>query len=332
MPYPSVQQTTWEQSPPNKHEPAPPPVTFPLKTSRRTKQCFAKQIKRQETELARKEHETWQIKFEQKLECIVKSVHQKLKSCYGFVADETKTTIHNAKKHFENMEAWYYFNRPCNITFHDLTEQKCPIENLQGLLGLGLKFCPAPKYSNTDINNTLERFEPDLRLKAAYGGSKRPDKEGYNKRMHVKSQWTPPNFMLPYDLPTRLQHFRAEIQTTFGTKKHVPSNLLPHQRHALRLLRQNREYLIVACDKNLGPAVIERERYIKMAMSEHLLDNTTYKKISPAEAEKTATAIKQRIKGWIRKHLKPLNPTESKFLRHHLQENTEPWCTFYLLM
>ena len=88
----------------------------------------------------------------------------------------------------------------------------------------------------------------------------------------------------------------------------------------------------MACNKNLGPEVIERERYIKMAMSEHLLDNTTYKKISPAEAEKTATAIKKRIKGWIRKHLKQLNPTEKKFLRHHLQENTEPWCTFYLLM
>ena len=43
------------------------------------------------------------------------------------------------------------------------------------------------------------------------------------------------------------------------------------------MLQVQQTFLIVPCDKNLGPAIIERQDYLKIAMRDHLSDTTTYK-------------------------------------------------------
>ena len=80
--------------------------------------------------------------------------------------------------------------------------------------------------------------------------------------------------------------------TLFKTRK-GKTNLLPHQQRALDTLQQQNIFLIVPCDKNLGPAIIERHDYLKIAMRDHLLDTTTYKLLNPSEIERFAGTIKK---------------------------------------
>ncbi len=48
-------------------------------------------------------------------------------------------------------------------------------------------------------------------------------------------------------------------------------------------------------DKNLGPAVIERDVYIKRVFDDHLLKTDTYRRIEPTEAAEILTTIKTKV-------------------------------------
>ena len=86
----------------------------------------------------------------------------------------------------------------------------------------------------------------------------------------------------PVALEERLSRFFGALNKLFKTRK-GKTNLLPHQHRALRMLQQQHTFLIVPCDKNLGPAIIERHDYLKIAMRDHLSDTTTYKSLSTSE-------------------------------------------------
>ena len=43
------------------------------------------------------------------------------------------------------------------------------------------------------------------------------------------------------------------------------------------MLQQQQTFLIVPCNKNLGPVIIECHDYLKITMRDHLNDTTTYK-------------------------------------------------------
>ena len=80
----------------------------------------------------------------------------------------------------------------------------------------------------------------------------------------------------PIALEERLSRFSDALNKMFKTRK-GKTNLLPHQQRALQMLQQQQIFLIVPCDKNLGPAIIECHDYLKIAMRDHLKDMTTYK-------------------------------------------------------
>ena len=79
----------------------------------------------------------------------VTTVHNKLKQQFGFVTDPNKTLLHNSSTTLAHTPTWYYFSRPSHLAFHDFTRSKKPAKNLRSLLGLCLKFIPAPRYTNT---------------------------------------------------------------------------------------------------------------------------------------------------------------------------------------
>jgi hypothetical protein len=156
------------------------------------------------------------------------------------------------------MPLWLYFQRPTTMAFHDLTTRLKPPKNLRSLLGLNLKFVPNPRTNvpwRTYSEEILRRFDRDLKVKIVM--QIHDEDESYNPCMYVKSDWVPPNFVLPQCIPGRLQAFRHAIQRAAKTKK-SPSNLLRRQRHALDALQNQIDFLIVQCDKNLGPSVMER--------------------------------------------------------------------------
>ena len=88
--------------------------------------------------------------------------------------------------------------------------------------------------------------------------------------------------MPPVVMTKRLENFSNTLGKLFK-KRMGKTNLLPYQTHALQLLQQQQDFLICPCDKNLGPAIIERDDYIKIAMKDHLLDGRTYRRLSEAD-------------------------------------------------
>ena len=241
------------------------------------------------------------------------------------------------------------------MAFHDLTTYKKPPKNLRSLLGLSLKFIPTPRV-NTPWQHyetqTLPRFERSMRLKAFFatrhiGTSLIPDEDvidhedditedtdGYNKRMYIPSGWEPPpECRFPPPLQKRLDRFKKHLRRAV-TKQRGRSNLLKHQQKALATLQSQTEFLIVQCDKNLGPAIIEREKYIGLVFRDHLNDLTTYVRVPQDQVEPMNDKIFALFDAWYKMASKKgkISPSEARFLEHHRLSNDSSINTFYVTM
>ena len=248
---------------------------------RRHKRQFGKEKKKQ-TLTIETEEKAFQLKSEQ----ILTTIKTKLKQQFCFVADPKKTLLHNASSALANTPTWYYFSRPSPLTFHDFTQQKQPPKNLRSLLGLGLKFIPIPHLTN--IWNKLEKQQyPTSNALSIYASTspevqtppmnRTTQKCMYSPigRLHTgrnhPSSWTN---ALKISRPNWINYSKYELE----------SQTYSHIRHALyKKLQQHQDFLICPSDKNLGPAIIEHDNYIKIAMRDHLLDGRTYRPLSTAD-------------------------------------------------
>ena len=255
---------------------------------------------------------------------------------FGFVANPSHSSRHNSSTVLANTPTWYYFSRPSHLAFHDFTKKVKPQKNLRSLLGLGLKFIPTPTLTNSWTRlrtQTYHRLFRSVHLRFHFAG-KPPDEDSttYDPKMYVHSKWTPPHWTIPpVALDERLSRFSKEMGTLFKTRK-GKTNLLPHQQRALDTLQQQNIFLIVPCDKNLGPTIIERHDYLKSAMRDHLLDTKTYKLLNPSEIERFAGTIKKSILGWLKTHHKILTKMERAFIREKLDSNKAPYARFYMTL
>ena len=208
---------------------------------------------------------------------------------YGFIACYDKSPRHNASVTLGQMFTFDYWNRPVNLAFHDLTTKISPPPNLRSLLGLGLKFVPTPICTTTFININQEGLglpflTRSLRLRCFFcAQGDPPENMEYNPKLHVPSEWEPPGNFFPPILQRRLSQFNIKLRKIFQPRKIKP-NLSSVHHNTLRYLRQQKDFIIAHCDKNLGPAIIERDAYIRLAFRDHLQDNTTYRRLSPENA------------------------------------------------
>ncbi|MEM7040544.1 MAG: hypothetical protein AAF570_26510, partial [Bacteroidota bacterium] len=135
----------------------------------------------------------------------------------------------------------------------------------------------------------------------------------------------------PPTIPRRLTCFSARIRHLVHRRK-CKNNLLPHQQKALNFLRNQDQFLVTQCDKNLGPAIIERTEYIRLAFRDHLNDRKTYKYLNPGLAKTKAIQMRNDLQKWLKLFKKSLTTNEKRFLNHHLANNKEPFATFYVTM
>ena len=98
------------------------------------------------------------------------------------------------------------------------------------------------------------------------------------------------------------------------------------------MLQQQQTFLIVPCDKNLGPAIIKRHDYLKIAMPDHLNDTTTYKSLTSSETDRYALEIRKQIIAWLKTHSKKLTKMEHAFIWEELKSNQSPYTRFYLTL
>ena len=117
----------------------------------------------------------------------------------------------------------------------------------------------------------------------------------------------------------------------FCKHKSVP-NLAKHQQHGLDYLRLQQDFIIAHCDKNLGPAIIERDKYIRLAFRDHLSDNNTYQRFTFQEAKTYCYQNRDRILRWINLYSEEIGDQATKYLQYHLSTLTDPLPYFYLLM
>ena len=264
---------------------------------------------------------------------------------YGFVADPNLTNKHNAYLYLSHMPAWFYFSRLTNTAFHDLTSFLKPPSNLKSLLGLGAKFIPTPRHSHNkhfltkDTDSPLPQFRRDLHLRCHFASDDPSTPENdttYNPKMYVQSKWTPPPWTLPFVVKERIQNFEHRITNLFN-KRRGHNNLLPHQRYLLSWLQQQDDFIIAQCDKNLGPAIIEKTRYCQLAL-QHLQHTGVYRRLSKFEAIQWDRTIRRQLTNWMKNYSSDgsnvITTNELKFLQTELKQvnPNDPFATFYLLM
>jgi hypothetical protein len=222
------------------------------------------------------------------------------------------------------MPFWHYISRPTNTACHNLCHTKQPPANYRALLGLGLKFIPKPRYTQSyEINKNLYRFQREMyvRIFMAHATNEIP-------RLYTKSEWEPPIRLINYNLQVRVNNFNKKIKQLF-TKQQTKSNMLPYQRRILQEFRENKSHLVINADKNLGPCIIEREHYIKRALQDHLLDATTYKKLHILQATQHINNITDKLNNFINYYKNKLSPSDIKYLKNTLN-TTDPYSKFYI--
>ena len=128
-----------------------------------------------------------------------------------------------------------------------------------------------------------------------------------------------------------MKNFTIKLYQLFKRKKTIP-NLAKHQRQALDFLRSQQDFIIANCDKNLGPAIIERNKYIQLAFKDHLNDTETYQRLSPEHAGYYSIENNNRLDKWIEKHKMEITKQEYDFITYHFLRIIDPLPYFYLLM
>ena len=261
------------------------------------------------------------------------TVTNKVKQQFGFVADPNKTLLQNASSTLAHTLTWYYFSRPSHLAFHDFTQRKQPAKNLRSLLGLGLKFFPTPRCTNT-WNKLKElsipKFQRAIHLRFHFARTNNTPDDTYDPKIYVRSNWTPPHWTLPpVVMKEHLDKFSSALGKLFK-KRMGKTNLLPYQTRALQLLQQQQDFLVCPCDKNLGPAIIECDDYINIAMWDHLLDERTYRQLTDADCNSHKQHLEQEIRSWMKTYNKTLTKMECVFLKQGLEHNKKAFAGFYL--
>ena len=178
----------------------------------------------------------------------------------------------------------------------------------------------------------MPKFTRAIHLRFHFAGTNTTQDDTYDPKIYVRSNWTPPHWTLPPVVMTkRLENFSNTLGKLF--KKRIrKTNLLQYQTRALQLLQQQQDFLVCPCDKNLGPAIIERDDYIKIAMKDHLLDGRTYQRLSQADCANNKKRIEEELKSWMKTFNKTLTKMERAFLKQGLDNNKKAFAGFYLML
>lgn len=211
-------------------------------------------------------------------------------------------------------------------------------------LSLGLEYIPVPEHNRFWANNELSRSFEDYRrrIRNAYFFSCQPSSDDtYDPFFAVPSIWEVPAAKRNNIIESYLQNVKAHLDTRFEeVSKHPirvkfnPPWLIP----TILDLRDNKEFVITAADKNMGTAVVGTQDYINEALR-RLSDVATYQRIDQYNALViwtglinlliTHNVVKRNADGTLVYYNKSL----AKFL---LQSYTDPltdkMANFYMLM
>jgi len=234
---------------------------------------------------------------------------------YGFIPNTNLSVTENAINVLGAQNATSYFAIPENMAFHNLCSPSTPVPTgMKRLLGLGLKFCiepPQPRqYHEHLILTSLDRFSRSVRLHTLLGQVKPKSNETqYIPGLYIPSTWQPPRSM--YEIEEPLSRFRNRVEDlTSALPTQRRYNLNTSQRRCLKALGSRPDLVVFPTDKNLGPSVCDRSRYIRQVLSEHLGNPTRYQFLPPPEATTALSTQRARFIALYRRFRYSL-PTEA---------------------
>jgi hypothetical protein len=168
------------------------------------------------------------------------------------------------------------------MKFHNLCTKLTPPPGLALILGYDLKHCIQYATPRPKLDESLSRFTRDVRIKYAF---KDQEDTKYDSKLYVKNdQWIPDDASI--EIEQELKNFEGQIRTlTRSNNPHPKSNLTPRQLELILALQQDKRFIVGATDKNLGPFIIERDVYIKRCFQDHLLNTSTYKRLTDEDAK-----------------------------------------------
>jgi hypothetical protein len=98
-------------------------------------------------------------------------------------------------------------------------------------------------------------------------------------------------------------------------------NLNPQQYWVLRTLKSDHHFIVVLTDKNLGPAIMERDKYIKRVLDDHLNDTSTNTRLSHDDAVSTLKAAEKELKTLVASYDYLLSKAEKTYFEHFYHLN-----------
>ena len=220
------------------------------------------------------------------------------------------------------MPTWLYFSRPSNIAFHNLCTNIHIPAHIRLFLGLGLNFCLKVRTNQGPNAVDYDRFRRDIYTKVFFAG-----KESTIPPLFIRSNWEPPSDMIPNEVKMLVRQFLLKLQDIHVIRnKHHSINLLPAHKAALRFLKNEKQLLVIKADKNLGPVLIERTRYIQYAYKDHLSNRQIYRSLSKKDILNRMQAIRNILQHLLTTHFSgKANKYDRKVLDHHLQLYQDKW-------
>ena len=216
---------------------------------------------------------------------------------------------------------FYTLAKRLQTAYHNLCTEKQPPDGTARLLWHGLKFCVQKPLPKPQLDHTFDRLTLDIRRKY-FWRDKAPNDEDYNPKLYIPSDWEPPEATPEIELA--IQNFRTTIT------KQVQHNLLGQRRQhnlstptrkLLRELADNKDFIIIPTDKNLGPAILERSIYKKRCLDDHLNDKATYRRLTPAEATNRLAYSERAFTKLIEKHKNALPASDITYFTRCFKEH-----------
>lgn len=214
---------------------------------------------------------------------------------FGFADDPLLTPRENATNILLAKKSREYFFEIKNMQSHNLcTLLTAPFDH-GNLLGLGLKFCFQKRLPPAKHTHAMTDLRHNVRIRkwiTKHGNKDMGDPEAkyhntsYNPKVYIKTDWNPPK--ADEHIEKSLDDFEKgliekSILKNISWEQHL--NITEHQYDLLNLLGKHDYFIIVESDKNLGPVIMERAKYIRMVLDGHLLDTNTYRRLGPGELD-----------------------------------------------
>jgi hypothetical protein len=200
---------------------------------------------------------------------------------YGFTSNPLQTisnNFNNALLSITNQNGntsqhlKFHKKQPQNLTVHNLCQTNQPPPGTKLLLDLGLKFCIPPPKPSPNIKECLKKLAYSIRTKQYLLDNPHRPNQTYIPQIYIKlKDWHPPPASL--NTENRITLFEKNVRQAVESnnhKQHPYTNLTSVQREVLKQLKQSKDLVILPTDKNLGPAILNRDQYITQVLSEHL--------------------------------------------------------------